>query len=165
MDLQLNRAEIEQKFWAKVDRKDESECWGWRGSRSQKGYGRIQLYGQKIAAHRLSYMLNHGDIASDKVILHRCDNPSCVNPQHLEVGTVRDNNLDAFSKGRNKYVGAYVKSGEGNHKAVLTEVQAREIKRLYGAGGYSQGQLAKRFNVSRGCVWGIVSGSTWKCIA
>jgi HNH endonuclease/Helix-turn-helix domain of resolvase len=151
----------ESKFWAKCDRKGENDCWQWQGSKNGKGYGRFQYECKKISAHRFSYEMHYGFLPSDKVILHRCDNPSCVNPRHLSAGTVADNNRDAFAKGRNRVVGAYTKPGEQNHKAILTEAQAREIKRLYAA-GYSYGQLAKRFNVSRGCVWGIASGNTWK---
>lgn len=81
---------------------DETEtgCWEFRGSRDNDGYGQLWFEGQNERAHRASYLTNHGPIAAEMVVRHKCDNPPCVNPAHLELGTVADNNRDRAVRGR-----------------------------------------------------------------
>jgi len=99
---------LEQRFWAKVEKHDVDcpccdGCWHWTASRDTRGYGRIQR-GRKgaghIKAHRLSYQIHNGPFADALFVLHRCDNPPCVNPAHLFLGTHRDNMDDATAKSR-----------------------------------------------------------------
>lgn len=94
------------RFWAKVDKgASEDSCWIWSGTKDSKGYGRVYLTGTDgkraaFLAHRISYVISYGGIPAGLCILHRCDNPSCVRPDHLFSGTLDDNNKDCAAKGR-----------------------------------------------------------------
>lgn len=87
------------RFWKKVNRKDENKCWEWLGSRYPSGYGRLS----KKYAHRLSFEIINGLIPKGMHVLHTCDNPPCVNPKHLWVGTAGDNMRDRDKKGRGRF--------------------------------------------------------------
>ena len=89
---------IDARFWSKVVKADG--CWEWTAYRDPLGYGRLNVDGVPVLAHRLAYELEHGAIPDGMCILHRCDNPPCVNPDHLWLGTQADNSLDMASKGR-----------------------------------------------------------------
>ena len=85
------------RFWEKVDK--SSECWNWLGVKS-KGYGQIKVNGKHRYAHRISWDLHYGVYLGNLDILHSCDNPSCVNPKHLSLGTHKENMADRDKKGR-----------------------------------------------------------------
>lgn len=87
-----------ETFWNRVDK--SGECWEWLGGKDRDGYGRIVINGKWWGSHRLSYTLVKGEIPKGLVICHSCDNPGCVNPSHLFVGTQTDNVKDMDSKGR-----------------------------------------------------------------
>jgi hypothetical protein len=92
----------EQRFLEKVSIPvDLSECWEWTASK-KKGYGQFKWNGKMVLAHRYSYLMFNGELIDGLVIMHRCDNPSCVNPNHLDQGTYKDNMQDCLSKGRHK---------------------------------------------------------------
>lgn len=88
------------RFMEKVSPEPNTGCWLWSGSSCDKGYGMFNLNGKTVRAHRLSYEIHNGKIAEGMHILHKCDNPCCVNPEHLSVGTNHDNVKDKLSKRR-----------------------------------------------------------------
>jgi hypothetical protein len=87
-----------ERFWNKVDKSEE--CWLWTAGKTKDGYGKINIDGKDLLAHRVSFFWSNGYYPS--VVMHICDNPSCVNPDHLRGGTQSDNMADAYSKGRMK---------------------------------------------------------------
>jgi hypothetical protein len=133
----------------------EDECWLWQGALHVQGYGQIKLTCKRKQgyAHRIAYELACGPIPPKKQVCHTCDNPRCVNPSHLFVGTSGDNHQDMKRKNRHLF-------GEKNGSAVLTERQAREIFALLPL-GISQRELATRYHVSQGTISKMSRGERW----
>lgn len=89
----------QERFWSLVDK--SGDCWNWRGSPTTNGYGRMMtIGGLRVGAHRISWTIHNGPIPDGLMVCHRCDNPRCVRPDHLFLGTAYDNNIDSFVKGR-----------------------------------------------------------------
>ncbi len=122
-------ASLEERFWRRVQKAGPNECWEWTGGKAPNGYGIISKGGKSagaMSAHRASYMIANGAPApSDLVVMHSCDNRGCVNPNHLRLGTVRDNTADMDAKGRRRTVAPL---GEGNGKSVLNADLVRYIR-------------------------------------
>jgi hypothetical protein len=131
-----------------------SGCWLWIGHRDPNGYGRLNVNGQPLLAHRLSWQLHNGDMG-DSYVLHKCDNPQCVNPTHLFLGTQSENCDDMWSKGRAKPGHVF---GEKHGMSKLTETQVLQIRSSEG----SLRSLAKMFGVSSPVISDIKNGKTWK---
>ena len=87
-------------FWLQVKKTDG--CWLWTGTRHRQGYGLLTVGGRPLKAHRASFLLANGYLMTDMKVLHTCDNPPCVNPAHLRLGTQADNVADMVAKGRNR---------------------------------------------------------------
>lgn len=149
---------VEERFWAKVKRVDG--CWIWTAHRHDFGYGKIGLgYTSKNSeyAHRLSWMIHNGDIPDGLSVLHKCDNPACVNPAHLYLGTQADNVRDMYA--RNRWHLKKSRAGEHNSKHKLTKYQVGRIRAMKGVPGVL---VAKVWNVSPCTVSSIRLNKTWK---
>lgn len=147
---------LAERFWEKVDKSGGPDsCWHWLGSQPQ-GYGRIRgedrNLPQLVATH-VSWEMVNGAIPPGMVVCHRCDNPPCVNPAHLFIGTMKDNTRDMVAKTRHCHGERYP-----HHK--ITDAQAEEIRKLK-AEGVTYDALEKQFGISRAPLHRIVTGTSW----
>lgn len=149
---------LEERFWSYVNKKDSNECWKWSGHIMDAGYGRIIYKGNGILAHRLSYILHYGEPPIDKpYICHKCNNPSCVNPNHLYAGTQGDNIKQMFDENRANRK----QDGENNNASKVTWKEVDKIRKLHLTYEYSQQEIADMFCVSRQLVGLIVNNKIW----
>lgn len=154
---------LSERFWSYVDISDK--CWNWTGPVTNYGYGRLHVGGRDgrdVGAHRIAWELLKGKIPSGLFVCHHCDNPRCVNPAHLFLGTQFDNMRDAGRKGRlpqQKYVGFC--SGMRNGRSKLTDDDVRSIRKEYPL-LCSHRKLAAKFGVSRSLIRFILNGENWK---
>lgn len=147
------------RFWSKVNVTEKvDDCWEWTASLQNKGYGQFQHGGRagtmKIAS-RVSWEIAYGSIPKGVGVLHDCDNPKCVNPNHLFLGTQKRNMEDAVQKGRQAH-------GERSGAHKLTVAKVIEIRKRYNDGGISQETLAQEMGVTRRTIGRVVSKSIWK---
>jgi hypothetical protein len=150
-----------QTFWSRVDKKTVDECWEWLGGHWTKGYPCFSWNGHALRAHRVSYEIYSGHrIPKHLFACHSCDNPGCVNPHHIFIGTNSDNQIDAARKGRLRPPRVH---GEQHPKARLTEEQVLAIREL-NAKGIGYRKLSKIFPVHRVTIKDIVRRRTWRHI-
>lgn len=160
-----------EKFWTKVRICSPNECWEWQGAVTSSGYGNLSWHGLHVQAHRVAYFLTNGGISLPtnfrqegaaaryrRFVLHKCDNRLCCNPEHLFLGSMRSNLLDAYAKGRK----AQPKSKHANAKLTATQVVA--IRRRYDIGKNTQQQLAVEFGVTQRAISLIVRRESYKDI-
>ena len=147
------------RFWAKVRRAGPDDCWLWTAYADR--YGCFRFNGRVAKAHRVAWELTNGPVPSGLCVLHRCDNPACVNPGHLFLGTDADNVRDRNQKGRQargQAHGHYTSPRRGNRK--LLPIQAREIRRRL-LHGERAADLAREFRVTPCTISDIKMGRTW----
>jgi hypothetical protein len=152
---------IEERFWRLV--KKTPSCWIWKSSIRKSGYGKFRLYEGQIcvkhlSAHRFSWELHNGSIPSGMLVCHKCDNPVCVRPDHLFLGTPKDNVVDMIRKGRQKYP-----AGEQAGQAKLDSAQVLDIRDRFKRGETGKA-LAEEYRVSRAEVSRIVNNKRWVSI-
>lgn len=134
----------------KVDAGPRNECWDWLSTKNPCGYGMIyvQDFRTDVGAHRVSWMMFRGPIPEGMDVLHKCDNPACVNPNHLWLGTNSENNADAGRKGRFILRG---KPGATNPRAKFTNEQVRAIREIPKYYGFFE-EMAKKYKVAKSII-------------
>jgi HNH endonuclease len=146
------------RFWLKVNK--TSDCWEWTGSIFENGYGRLrdnEKRGCFVRAHRIAWIICNGAIPDNLKILHKCDNPICVRPSHLFLGTQKENLLDMTRKGRRR---SNSNIGEKNPRAILTEKEVLEIRKDL-KNNIKYKKLAKQYNVSISTINNIKRQKSW----
>lgn len=146
-------------FWSRVIRKGKDECWIWQGATYGKAspYGKQWCNGRGMKAHRFSWLVHFGPIPDGLLVCHKCDNPRCVNPNHLFLGTHKDNSEDSAKKGRN-----HRERGTARYCAKLTDEKVAIILSRYNGRRYGGDRLARDFGVSRTAIYNIIYGLRWK---
>jgi hypothetical protein len=144
---------VAERLWRRVE-KLATGCWEFTGSKNRKGYGTLGNNNTTAMAHRVSWQSVNGDIPVGMLVLHRCDNPPCVNPDHLFLGTNQDNMDDMTAKGRRVI-------GERSPRSKLTAAKVIEIRRRRDAGERTE-DLAAEFGVSSAGLYSAAVGLTWR---
>ena len=160
LKMQLTEKIIE-KFWAKVDKKSDDECWNWTASMDRHGYGQIGVNYKNYRTHRIAWVIHSGEIPEGLCVCHKCDNPACVNPAHLFLGTLKDNAVDRSKKCRGV---SPDNTGERNGRHKITEKDVIAIRLKYAPYIYSACKLAKEYGVTTTTIYRIVKYKTWKHI-
>lgn len=127
----------ESRLLEKVNSTDPNKCWEWQAAHTKRGYGCFAYQGRQDMAHRVSYKLFVGAIPANHDVCHKCDNPACINPGHLFVGTRSDNMQDMAQKGRH------------SSPRKLSPAKERKVRHLYASGNFSQSQLGQMFGMSQ----------------
>lgn len=162
--FELMTASARERFWSKVDKRDEGECWNWTAACHHSGYG--QFAGPKrswLAASRVSLAIALGrDLSPGMIACHTCDNKRCVNPRHLYEGTTQQNSDDALARGR-VYRWGDRRVGAGNPSVKLTEAQARYVRD--NPNGLRRSQLCAELGISYNTVSRIQRGFAWRTLS
>jgi hypothetical protein len=147
---------VDERFWGNIIKTDT--CWLWMGCHDGCGYGMILVRGTRLKTHRYSWMLHNGEIPEGMHVCHTCDNPKCVNPAHLFLGTHLDNMRDMISKGR-----LVALPGEKNGRAKLTQDDIREIRIMLNSSiKFKKKDIAKQYGITREHLWCIERHKSWK---
>lgn len=155
------------RFWSKVNKNGPvpqhcpyiGECWEWTGRRSGSGYGTVVVFKKQQVAHRVAWGLANGPIPDGMLVCHRCDNPVCVRPDHLFLGTHLDNMRDMWAKGRAR---PGIKRGTEQSQAKLTDERVCEIRQKHKAGLGSYRSLAREYGVGETAIARIVRNERWR---
>lgn len=146
-----------QRFWKRVVKSTHGRCWIWNGPKTLFGYGQLTFGNRPITAHRLSWLIHNGAIPDGLCVLHNCpnrDNPSCVNPAHLWLGSNIDNSKDRHVKGRDAI-------GEIHGLSKLTDDKIREIRERK-ENGATQRRMARDYGVHVSTIRSVIRYKTWK---
>lgn len=157
--MEITDPGLVERFYGYAQPEPNTGCWMWTAYVTPKGYGRVMVGKRSYQAHRYSWLLHRGDIPDGWCVCHKCDTPWCVNPDHLFLGTVDDNNQDMFRKGRAAPVPRL--RGASNPKARLTDASVKDIRELYATGTWTQMDLAAKYGVSTTAVFNVIAGRTW----
>lgn len=152
----------QERFWKRVNKKGPTvrpelgPCWIYR-HKSKAAYNRFTINGEEFYTHRVSWIIASGPIPDGLSVCHKCDNPPCVRPSHLFLGTQSDNMRDCSDKGR--LSNPPIHEGETHHNATLTDEQAAKLRAEFKAGA-NQRALAKKYRCSNSTAWRIGKGVT-----
>lgn len=153
---------IAERFWEKVSFSEG--CWEWQGAVFDRGYGVFRAHGKNIRAHKYSYAMKNGQIPDGMFVCHKCDNPRCVRPEHLFLGTPADNVKDMMAKGRARFPGAKnPRRKERHHFAKLGELQVQRIRIVGNA--LTQKRMAAITRMSKQAISAVLRAETWKSLA
>ncbi len=155
--ITLSKTDIE-RFWSKVEKSNINECWTWQAHRNNNGYGIFSIKAILLLAHRTSWVIHFGEIPNGLQVCHKCDNPPCVNPNHLFLGTMRINMDDKMAKGR--YKKGLVYRGEDHKLAKLKDSDIPTIRSLYD-NGFSTHIIGEIFNVDSKTIWNVGKRISW----
>jgi len=157
------RGTLEERFWAKVDKCGDDECWLWMAAKDKNGYGQTCRGGKRgstIQSHRVAWELQNGPIPNGLCVCHHCDVPACVNIRHLFLGTHGDNSADRDIKGRGK---PRMKPGEDHPYHKLTLDRVNLLLALHRTGMFTQRTIAATIGTSRRNACNIITGRNWDC--
>lgn len=149
----MNR-NTEERYWSKVDK--SGGCWEWKSYKDGSGYAAFKTKGKMIGAHRQAWIYAHGEIPAGMLVCHKCDNPTCVNPDHLFLGTALDNQRDKVNKGRQA-------AGEKNGRHKLTEQDVKYIRSQFHTKQKTQRELARIYNMGYRNLWRVIH-TEWRCV-
>jgi len=158
-----SRPTLGQRFWSKVIIQNPDECWNWKSTKNDQGYGHFTLGSFVWKAHRMCWKLTHGEIPEGAQVLHRCDNPSCCNPSHLFLGTNAINVADKVLKGRQaKGEKLSIKlRGENASRVKLNDRIVNRIRSEWKLRETLQKDIAKRYGVTQSLISHIVNRKAW----
>jgi len=142
------------KFWDSLDKDGDGGCWNWTLGKDRNGYGQVYFLKKNHRSNRVAWELSSGEIPDDSFVCHKCNNPSCCNPDHLYLGDASSNMTDRANSG------SYDQGGENNNAAKLTWEDVNLI-RYWLKVGYSESSVAKAFGSSKSNVYNIKSRRTW----
>lgn len=160
LNLKSEHKTLKNRFENKFSIDIVTGCWNWTASLTHTGYGRIResgLNSRTLSAHRVSYLLYKGSIQNNLLVLHRCDNRKCVNPEHLFLGTSKDNAIDRERKGRSR-----PQRGELNANSVLSNELVINIRNMY-KNGKRLCDISREFNIATSTIFNAIH-HTWKHI-
>jgi hypothetical protein len=166
-----------RRFWSKVKKGKPSDCWTWVAGKNPQGYGQFNVGVTNMGAHRFAYFISKGAIPKHLMVCHSCNNPACVNPRHLWLGTSVESANHCIAKGRHARQGPKnpakgklngrhthpesVLRGEQQSQAKLTKRDVISIRRSFAADKLTKVKIAKQYGITRTRVWQIVTRKCW----
>lgn len=170
MTLCRTDSEMSEFLFSKIEIPAESECWLWTGGMDKDGYGQTHYCGKNVRTHRVAWLLRNGVIPDAMVVMHTCDTPACINPDHLKLGTNQENTEDKMQKKRHRVASGddhYLRknpsqrAGDKCPSSKLNESAVRAILQKL-ANGMKQREIASELGVSRTAISAIATGRNWK---